>query len=81
MRKIKSIPVKHKYKRRAFVFKNLYSYTPTFLHEAIYVKKSLEHPYSNSHRLSIRSHQSPIINRIFNINIHGTKRSDSSLAR
>jgi len=71
MRKIKPVPVEHKHKKRAFVFKDLTSCTHVFLRVGG-VKKSLERPYTGPHRVIKR-----VSDRIFDIDVNGTKRSVS----
>jgi hypothetical protein len=71
MRKVKPVPVEHKYKKRAFCFKNLNSCSHVFLRVGA-TKKALERPYTGPHRIIKR-----VSDRIFDIDVNGTKRSVS----
>ncbi|KYQ53646.1 hypothetical protein ALC60_03311, partial [Trachymyrmex zeteki] len=71
MRKVKPVPVEHRHKKRAFVFKNLFSCTHVFLRVGA-TKKALERPYTGPHKIINR-----ISDRVFDIDINGTKRSVS----
>ncbi|XP_011067895.1 PREDICTED: uncharacterized protein LOC105154233 [Acromyrmex echinatior] len=69
MRKIKSISVEHK--KRAFVFKDLYSCSHVFLWVGG-TKKALERPYTGPHKIVNR-----VSDRVFDIDVNGTQRSVS----
>ena len=70
MRKIKPVPIGHKYKRKPFLFKDLASCTHVFLRN--YAKKSLERPYSGPHKVLNRTSE-----RVYEIDVNGTSRQVS----
>ena len=70
MRKIKPVPIGHKYKRKPFLFKDLASCTHIFL--CNYAKKSLERPYSGPHKVPTRTSE-----RVYEIDVNGTSRQVS----
>lgn len=71
MRRVKPIPVEHRHKNRAFVFKDLYTCSHVFL-RAGHIKKSLEPPYSGPHRIIERNSD-----RVFQIDVNGSSRNVS----
>jgi cleavage and polyadenylation specificity factor subunit 1 len=71
MRKVKPVPVEHRHKKRAFVFKDLYTCTHVFLRVGG-IKRSLERPYTGPHRVIER-----VSDRVFDVDVNGTKRSVS----
>ncbi|KAG5327550.1 TF211 protein, partial [Pseudoatta argentina] len=70
MRKVKPISVEHK--KRAFVFKDLYSCFHVFLRRVGGTKKALERPYTGPHKIVNR-----VSDRVFDIDVNGTQRSVS----
>ncbi|KYN12375.1 hypothetical protein ALC57_15455 [Trachymyrmex cornetzi] len=71
MRKVKPVPVDHRHKKHAFLFKDLYTCTHVFLRVGS-TKKALERPYTGPHKIIER-----ISDRIFDIDVNGGKRSVS----
>ncbi|KYM95862.1 Pro-Pol polyprotein, partial [Cyphomyrmex costatus] len=71
MRNVKPVPVDHRHKKHAFLFKDLYSCTHVFLRVG-HVKKALERPYTGPHKIIER-----ISDRVFDIDVNGEKRSVS----
>ena len=67
MRLVKPVPVAHKYKRRAFVFKYLNSCSHSFLRD--HARKALERPYTGPHKILNR-----ISDRVYEIEINGVSR-------
>ena len=67
MRRIKPIPVAHKYKRKAFVFKDLNNSTHVFLRD--HAKKALERPYTGPHKILNKTSD-----RVFEIEVNGVPR-------
>ena len=57
MRKVKPVPVAHKYKRNAFVFMELCSCSHVFLRD--HARKALERPYTTPHK--VLNHQTSVI--------------------
>ena len=70
MRAVKPIPVEHKHKRKAFVFKDLKSCTHVFLRD--FARKSLERPYTGPHKIINRTSD-----RMFEIDFNGTPKQVS----
>ena len=70
MRKIKPVPVAHKYKRKAFLFKGLATCSQVFLRN--HAKKSLEPPYTGPHKILNRTSD-----RVYEIDVNGTSRQVS----
>lgn len=64
MRLVRPVPVAHKYKTRAFVFKELHSCSHVFLRNM--VKNSLERPYTGPHKVLQR-----VSERVFKIEVNG----------
>ena len=71
MRKVKPISIEHKHKKRAFVFKNLYSCSHVFLRVGG-TKRALERPYTGPHKIINR-----VSDRVFDIEVNGAQRSVS----
>ncbi|XP_011060754.1 PREDICTED: uncharacterized protein LOC105149794 [Acromyrmex echinatior] len=71
MHKVKPISIEHKHKKRAFVFKDLYSCSHVFLRVGG-TKRALERPYTSSHKVINR-----VSDRVFNTDVNGTQRSVS----
>ena len=65
MRKIKPVPVSHKYKKKIFLFKDLKSCTHVFMCVGA-VKRSLVCPYTGPHRIVNRTSD-----RIYEIDVNG----------
>lgn len=61
VRKVKPISIEHKHKKRAFVFKDLYSCSYVFLRVGG-IKRSLERPYTGPHKIINR-----VSDRVFDI--------------
>ncbi|XP_033213723.1 uncharacterized protein LOC117170795 [Belonocnema kinseyi] len=70
MRKIKPIPVGHKYKRKPFLFKDLTVCSHVFMRK--HARKSLERPYTGPHKVISRTSD-----RVYEIYVNGTKREVS----
>ena len=70
MQKIKPVPVAHKYKKRAFLFKDLNSCTHVHLRNM--ARKSLERPYTEPHRVIKRTSD-----RVYEIEVNGESRQVS----
>ncbi|XP_015436654.1 PREDICTED: uncharacterized protein LOC107191997 [Dufourea novaeangliae] len=69
MWKVRTIPVAHHHRKRAFVFKDLQTCTHVFL-RAGPIKKALERPYTGPHKIIER-----VSERVYNIDINGTSQS------
>ena len=67
MRKVKPVPVAQRYKRKAFVFKELRSCSHVFLRD--HARKALERPYAGPHKVLNRSSD-----RVFEIEVNGASR-------
>ena len=67
MRKVKPIPVAQKYKRNAFVFKELNSCSHVFLRD--HARKALERPYTGPPKVLNRPSD-----RVFEIEVNGVAR-------
>ena len=67
MCRIKPIQAAHKYKRKAFVFKDLNNSTHLFLRNP--VKKALERPYTGPHKILNKTSD-----RVFEIEVNGVPR-------
>ena len=67
MRKVKPVPVAQKYKRNAFVFKELSSCSHVFLRD--HARKALERPYTGPHKVLNRTSD-----RVFEIEVNGVAR-------
>ena len=65
MRRVKPVPVAHHYKKRAFVFKDLFSCSHVFLRKDN-VKKPLERPYSGPYKVLERT-----TDKVFSIEVNG----------
>ncbi|XP_011068811.1 PREDICTED: uncharacterized protein LOC105154786 [Acromyrmex echinatior] len=72
MRKVKPISIEHKHKKRAFVFKDLYSCSHVFLRVGG-TKRTLERPYTGPHKVINRY----VSNRVFGIEVNGAQHSVS----
>ncbi|XP_033231523.1 uncharacterized protein LOC117182538 [Belonocnema kinseyi] len=70
MRKIKPVPVDHKYKRKPFLFKDLTVCSHVFMRN--HAKKSLERPYTGPHKIINRTSD-----RVYEIDINGVSRQVS----
>lgn len=70
MRQIRPIPVVHKHKRHAFVFKDLWTCSHVFLRNM--ARKSLDRPYTGPHKVIKR-----ISDRIFEISVNGSNKTVS----
>ena len=70
MRLVRPVPVTHKYKKRAFVFKELHTCSHVFLRNM--VKKALERPYTGPHRVLQR-----VSDRVYEIEVNGTSKNVS----
>lgn len=68
MRRVRPIPVTHKHKKRAFVFKDLAICSHVFLRVGM-IKRSLERPYTGPHKVLER-----IDDYNFKIEVNGTPR-------
>ena len=66
MREVKAVPVEHRYKKKAFFFKDLHTCSHVFKRVGG-VKKSLERPYTGPHKVLNR-----ILDRVFEIDANGT---------
>ena len=64
MRRIKPVPVAHKYKRKAFMFKDLKDSTHVFRRD--HAKIALERPYMGPHRILKRTSE-----RVYKIDFNG----------
>ena len=71
MQKIKPVPVGQKYKKRAFVHKDLSTCTHVFLRVGV-ARKSLERPYSGPYKVINRTSD-----RVYEIDVNGTTRQVS----
>ena len=67
MRRIKPVPVAQKYKRKAFIFKDLKDSTHVFLRD--HAKKALERPYTGPHKILNRTSD-----RVYEIDFNGISR-------
>ncbi|XP_033232021.1 uncharacterized protein LOC117182999 [Belonocnema kinseyi] len=70
MRKIKPIPVGHKYKRKPFLFKDLTVCSHAFMRN--HAKKYLERPCTSPHKVISRTSD-----RVYKVDVNGTKREVS----
>lgn len=71
MRQVKSVPVGHKYKPRAFQHKDLNSSSHVFLRVGV-SRKSLERPYTGPHKIIKRTSD-----RVYEIDVNGSSRQVS----
>ena len=72
MVKIKPVPVAHRYKKRAFSFKELHTCTHVFLRVAA-VKRPLERPYTGPHKVLER-----VSDHVYKIDVNGTAKTVST---
>lgn len=72
MRQVRPVPVAHKYRKRAFFYKDLASCTHVFLRTGA-VRKPLERPYTGPHKVLGRESE-----RVYQIEVNGASRSIST---